>query len=75
MRLNVSQVACVIAWFCDVTCSTAELPRRLEPKAGLEPATASLSTITQSCDPSKMAIGQEPALESRGSNPLPLWLH
>ena len=45
-----------------ITCSTAELLRRLEPEAGLEPATPSLSTITQSCDPSKMLKdGQETA--------------
>ena len=34
----------------------------MEPEAGLEPATSSLSTITQSCDPSKMLKdGQEVA--------------
>lgn len=35
------------------TCSASELPRHLEPEAGLEPAATSLSAITQSCDPSK----------------------
>ena len=45
-----------------ITCSTAELLRRMEPEAELEPATPSLSTITQSCDPSKMAKdGEETA--------------
>ena len=46
----------------EFTCSTTELLRHLVPEAGLEPATSSLSTITQSCDPSKMLKdGQETA--------------
>ena len=38
------------------TCSTTELPRHLEPGAGLEPATTSFGAITQSCDPSLRVV-------------------